>query len=81
MFEKIPTPELERMVEQLEGEEFQLSRTLAQREIASRAVAESVQFDREEVLDAIRNDITGIYDAMDGTKGSPEYPQDMRWLH
>lgn len=79
MFEKISTPELERVVEQLSGSEFAVSRSLVQNELSRRALAHNVKIGRDEALEAIRNDITGIYDAMDGTVGAPEHPEDVRW--
>ena len=77
MFETIPTPELEKTKEALVGDELKLMRTLVERELSKRAMSES--FDQSEVLEAIRNDITGIYDAMDDTPPTKEHPEDMRW--
>ena len=78
MFETIPTPELEKAKEALNGEELGLVRSLVEREIAKRALFESV--DQSELLDAIRNDISGIYDAMDDTPTATEHVE-QRWLH
>lgn len=80
MFEKLPTQELKAMQEVLHGDEFHLARALVSRELAKRSMEELLQNNNEEALDAIRNDITGIYDAIDGTPAPAEHPEDSRWI-
>lgn len=77
MFEKIPTLELEMAKEALDSEELTLVRSLVERELSKRAMVAS--FDQSEALEAIRNDISGIYDAIDGTPAPAEHPEDQRW--
>lgn len=78
MFESIPTEELTLVKEQLNGEEFELSRRLIERELSKRAMSEN--FDQSALLEALRNDISGIYDAIDETQGAKEHPEDNRWI-